>query len=250
VSRLDHTTNHLCLEPSDLPLKLDQHPPDLGDAVSQGGRCRSPLPPRRVPLPQVVDGGGRPRAGPAVPRLPDAPALKRIVEVTRRLPNLSRDGLARHVAGRLAHEVPHLRRDAVGCALTSRGALPIRRGALPPPTLRCCRHHQRESDMADDDTPAGDEITDGSDWIYRLMNLERIQADDPDDDGEDIFTAKFQLDGPDANAEVEIIVSDYVDEAEVVPIALDTLHRATKAWARATENRRIAAREGLSQTPE
>ncbi|RYC29904.1 hypothetical protein D3273_21770 [Lichenibacterium minor] len=97
--------------------------------------------------------------------------------------------------------------------------------------------------MADDDTVKGDEITDGSDWTYRLMSLERIQADEPEDDGEDIFTATFQVDGPNANAEVEIIVSDYVDEANVVSIALHTLHVSMREWARATENRRIAARD-------
>ena len=97
--------------------------------------------------------------------------------------------------------------------------------------------------MADDDTPKGDEITDGSDWTYRLLSLERVEADEPDDDLDDIFTAKFAVDGPDANAEVEIIVSDFVDEANVVSIALHTLHVSMREWARATEDRRIAARD-------
>jgi hypothetical protein len=97
--------------------------------------------------------------------------------------------------------------------------------------------------MVDDDTPKGDETTDGSDWTYRLLSLERVEADEPDDDLEDIFMAKFAVDGPDANAEVEIIVSDYVDEANVVSIALHTLHVSMREWARATEDRRIAARD-------
>ncbi len=92
--------------------------------------------------------------------------------------------------------------------------------------------------MADDD-----EITDGSDWTCRLLSLERVEADEIEDDLQDIFTAKFQIDGPDANAEVEIIVSDFTDEAQVVAIALDTLHRAMKAWSNITENRRIPARD-------
>ena len=97
--------------------------------------------------------------------------------------------------------------------------------------------------MADDEAPGGDEITDGSDWSYRLLKLERIQADEIDDDGQDIFEATFQVDGPNANAEIEIIVSDYVDEANVVSIALHTLHVSMRELARATENRRIAARD-------
>ena len=95
---------------------------------------------------------------------------------------------------------------------------------------------------------AGDEanedaVTDGSDWTYRLLMLERVQADELEEDLQDIFTAKFQVDGPDANAEVEIIVSDFVDEANVLSIALHTLHVAMRAWGRITENRRIAARD-------
>ena len=97
--------------------------------------------------------------------------------------------------------------------------------------------------MADEDAGADDEITDGSDWTYRLVSVERVEADEVDDDGQDMFAAKFQVDGPDANAEVEIVVSDFADEAHVLGIALDTLHRAMKAWGRITENRRIAARD-------
>ena len=96
--------------------------------------------------------------------------------------------------------------------------------------------------MGNDGAPNGDEITDGSDWTYRLMNLERIQADEIDDDGEDIFTATFQVDGPNANAEIEIIVSDYVDEANVVSIAQHTLHVALTMWSRITAERLIGAR--------
>ena len=98
--------------------------------------------------------------------------------------------------------------------------------------------------MADDGIGAGSgEVTDGSDWTCTLMNVERISADPEDDGGEDIFEVKFQVDGPNANAEVEIIVSDYVDEANVISIALHTLHVAMREWGRVTENRRIAARD-------
>ena len=71
----------------------------------------------------------------------------------------------------------------------------------------------------------GDELT-FLDWSYRLLKLERIQAEAEDEDGQDIFAATFQVDGPNANAEVEIIVSDFVDEAHVVSIAQHTLHVA------------------------
>lgn len=94
-----------------------------------------------------------------------------------------------------------------------------------------------------DEGDHGAEPDDGLEWTYRLISLERIYVDEVDDDGEDIFAAKFQVDGPNANAEVEITVSDFEDEAHVLGIALDTLHRAMKAWGRITENRRIAARD-------
>ena len=80
------------------------------------------------------------------------------------------------------------------------------------------------------------------DWTYRLMSLERFDADPEDEDAQDILAAKFQVDGPDANAEVEVIVSDFTDEANVISIAPHTLHTATTAWARITEDRVIAGR--------
>ena len=76
-----------------------------------------------------------------------------------------------------------------------------------------------------------------------MLKRERIQADEIDDDGQHIFEATFQVDGPNAKAEIEITVSDYVDDANVVSIALHTLHVSMREWARATENRRIAARD-------
>ena len=81
------------------------------------------------------------------------------------------------------------------------------------------------------------------DWSCDMMGVERIQADPDDDDSDDIFEVKFQVAGPNANAEVGIIVSDHTDEAEVIAVAFDTLHRAMKAWGGLTEDRRIAARD-------
>ena len=87
----------------------------------------------------------------------------------------------------------------------------------------------------------GDELT-FLDWSYRLLKLERIQAEAEDEDGQDIFAATFQVDGPNANAEVEIIVSDFIDEALVVSIAQHTLHVAATMWGRVTADRLIGAR--------
>ena len=75
---------------------------------------------------------------------------------------------------------------------------------------------------------AGTDGLEGLDWSCLLMNVERIIADPEDDDGEDIFSVKFQVDGPNANAEVDIIVSEAAD-VEVVGLALDTLHSALTA---------------------
>ena len=92
-------------------------------------------------------------------------------------------------------------------------------------------------------SPGQDDELEFIDWTCRLLTVERVEADELEDDLQDLFTVKFAVDGPDANAEVEIMVSDCEDEAHVVGIALDTLHRAMKAWGRITENRRIAARD-------
>ncbi len=104
--------------------------------------------------------------------------------------------------------------------------------------------------MADGDkgemAAGGAEAAEGSelefeDWTYRLLSLERVEADEIDDDGEDISTAEFQLGGPNANAEIEIAVSDHTDEAHVISIAQHTLHVAMTMWGRVTSDRFIRA---------
>ncbi len=90
--------------------------------------------------------------------------------------------------------------------------------------------------------PAGTDDIEGLDWSCLLMGVERIIADPEDDDGEDIFSVKFQVDGPNANAEIEIIVSDFTDEAHVISIAQHTLHVAMTMWSRITAERFIRAR--------
>ena len=92
--------------------------------------------------------------------------------------------------------------------------------------------------------PAGADEIEGLDWSCLLMNFERITADPEDDDSQDIFSVKFQVDGPDASAEVDIIVSDAAD-VEVVAVALHTLHVAMTNWAKLIESRRMSMRVDL-----
>ena len=106
--------------------------------------------------------------------------------------------------------------------------------------------------MADDehgDEAAGDataavDITD-LDWDVRLTEVQRIEAD-PDDDLEDLFAVKFEVDGPNAEAEIEITAADAAD-VEVVALALDTLHGALTAWADLIERRKAEMRAILSE---
>ncbi len=93
---------------------------------------------------------------------------------------------------------------------------------------------------------AGGADIEGLDWSCLLMGVERIIADPEDDDGEDIFAVKFQVDGPNANAEMDIIVSDAAD-LEVVAVALDTLHGALLAWADLIQRRKVEMRAILAE---
>ena len=97
-------------------------------------------------------------------------------------------------------------------------------------------------EIATEPEAAGDAEIEFIDWDYRLLSLERVQADGENEEDEDYFTAKFQVDGPNANAEVEIVVSDFTDEAHVVSIAQHTLHVAMTMWGRVTSDRFIRAR--------
>ena len=87
---------------------------------------------------------------------------------------------------------------------------------------------------------------DGLDWSCLLMSVERITADPEDDDLEDIFAVKFQVDGPNADAEIEITVADAAD-IEVVAVALDTLHGALMAWADLIQRRKADLRAILAE---
>lgn len=86
--------------------------------------------------------------------------------------------------------------------------------------------------------------SDGLDWSCRLTEVQRIEADPEDDDLEDLFAVTFAVDGPNAEAEIEIMVADATD-LEVVEVALETLHGALLAWAELIQRRREAARTEL-----
>lgn len=53
------------------------------------------------------------------------------------------------------------------------------------------------------------------------------------------LSVDFTLGGPSASAEVEIMVVDAEDEAEIIAMAMSALHAALQAWACATAERRI-----------
>ena len=93
--------------------------------------------------------------------------------------------------------------------------------------------------MGDDDKGEGaaaEEITD-LDWDVRMREVQRIEPDTEDDGPEDLFSVTFAVDGPNANAEVEVMVTDVAD-IEVVAVALDTLHGALTAWADLIQRRK------------
>ncbi len=91
-----------------------------------------------------------------------------------------------------------------------------------------------------------DEIT-FLDWDVRMTEVQRIEADPEDEDViDDLFAVTFAVDGPNANAEVEIMVTDAAD-VEVVAVALDTLHGALVAWADLIQRRKAELRVMLSE---
>ena len=102
--------------------------------------------------------------------------------------------------------------------------------------------------MGDDDkgeAAAAEEITD-LDWDVRTREVQRIEPDPEDDGPDDLFSVTFAVDGPNANAEVEVMVTDVAD-VEVVAVALDTLHGALSAWADLIQRRKEELRTILSE---
>ena len=85
------------------------------------------------------------------------------------------------------------------------------------------------------------------DWDCRLKEVQRIEPDPEEDDPlEDLFAVTFMVDGPNANAEIEVMVTDATDP-EVVAVALDTLHGALTAWADLIQRRKADLRAILAE---
>ena len=80
------------------------------------------------------------------------------------------------------------------------------------------------------DGPAAVVEDPGLSWDVQMTEVQRIEPDPEDDGPDDLFSVTFAVDGPNANASVEVMVTDAAD-IEVVAVALDTLHNALVAWA-------------------
>lgn len=78
------------------------------------------------------------------------------------------------------------------------------------------------------------------DWSFDVQSVSRISPDPIDDDGTVTFAVVFDVAGPDASAEIEVFVTDVPDPAQIIVLAMSTLHEALAAWARITLGRRIA----------
>ena len=92
---------------------------------------------------------------------------------------------------------------------------------------------------------ADDELT-FVDWDVQMTEVQRVEPDTESDDLDDLFTVTFSVDGPNANASVEVMVTDAAD-VEVVAVALDTLQGALTAWAELIQRRKAELRTILSE---
>ncbi len=83
---------------------------------------------------------------------------------------------------------------------------------------------------------ADDDIDDASFWKIELQKVQRLTdatpGAEPEPDGENLFAVEFKATGPTMSAEVEVMVSDIADEAQVVAEALDALQDGLETWAR------------------
>ena len=93
--------------------------------------------------------------------------------------------------------------------------------------------------------PEAVEITD-LDWDVQMTEVQRVEPDPEDDGPDDLFTVTFAVDGPNANASVEVMVTDAAD-VEVVAVALDTLHGALVAWAALIRRRKEGLKAVLAE---
>ena len=88
------------------------------------------------------------------------------------------------------------------------------------------------------------DIDDGSFWTVRLQKAERLDPDEPEVDDENLFAVEFKAVGINMNAEIEVLVNDIGDEAQVIVAALDALQDGLETWARVLARRLGAERIG------
>ena len=82
-------------------------------------------------------------------------------------------------------------------------------------------------------------------WTFDVQSVSRVEPAPGEIDDVVTFAVVFDVSGPDANAEVEIFVTDVPDPALIITLAMATLHEALAAWARITLGRRIANDDGV-----
>ena len=88
-----------------------------------------------------------------------------------------------------------------------------------------------------------DEDDDGA-WTFDLERVSKISPDPADEEGEVSYAVVFNVNGPDAMAEVEVFVDGVPDPALIVTLAMAHLNVALAAWARITAGRRVADDDG------
>ncbi len=87
---------------------------------------------------------------------------------------------------------------------------------------------------------AGDDL-----WHFDVESVTRVVPAPDDDKGTVTYSVVFDVTGPDANAEIEVFVTDIPDPAVLITLAMALLHRALSEWTRITAGRRIANDDGV-----
>ncbi len=77
-------------------------------------------------------------------------------------------------------------------------------------------------------------------WMFDVQGVVRVSPDPDDAEDGVTYAVTFEVNGPNASAEVEIYVDDAPDPSQIIIMAMSQLHLALAAWARITAGRRIA----------
>ena len=77
-----------------------------------------------------------------------------------------------------------------------------------------------------------------------MESVSKISPDPTDEDGEVTYAVVFNVNGPNASAEIEVFVEGSPDPAQLITLAMSQLHEALAAWTRLTLGRRIANDDG------